>query len=103
MNDNLVSAVFDNHSEAEAAARDLRAAGVPDSALSVIARRQEGGIKQVQNSKPKTEMGDGPSQNCIAGFGQGQAFQESVRSSTAECQEVVVPVASDLVAQAEKQ
>jgi len=41
MNDNLISAVFDNHSEAEAAARELRQAGVPDSALSVIARRQE--------------------------------------------------------------
>ena len=40
MNDNLVSAVFDNRSEAEAAARDLRDAGVPDSALSVIARRE---------------------------------------------------------------
>ena len=40
MNDNLISAVFDSHSEAEAAARDLRQSGVPDSALSVIARRQ---------------------------------------------------------------
>jgi hypothetical protein len=40
MNQNLVSAVFDSHSEAEAAVRALREAGVPDSALSVIARRE---------------------------------------------------------------
>lgn len=40
MNNNLVSAVFDDRSEAEAAARELRSAGVPDSALSVIARRE---------------------------------------------------------------
>lgn len=40
MNDQIVSAVFDDRSEAEAAARDLRSAGVPDSALSVIARRE---------------------------------------------------------------
>ena len=40
MNTNLISAVFDDRSEAEAAARELRAAGVPDSALSVIAKRE---------------------------------------------------------------
>jgi len=40
MNNNIVSAVFDDRSEAERAAADLRAAGVPDSALSVIARRE---------------------------------------------------------------
>jgi uncharacterized membrane protein len=40
MNNNLVSAVFDDRSEAERAAMELRAAGVPDSALSVIARRE---------------------------------------------------------------
>ena len=40
MNDNLISAVFDDRSEAERAAADLRSAGVPDSALSVIARRE---------------------------------------------------------------
>lgn len=40
MNDNLISAVFDDRSEAERAAADLRSVGVPDSALSVIARRE---------------------------------------------------------------
>ena len=40
MNNNLVSAVFDDRAEAERAASDLRAAGVPDSAMSVIARRE---------------------------------------------------------------
>lgn len=41
MQGNIVSAVFDNHSEAERAASDLRAAGVSDRAISVIA--QHGG------------------------------------------------------------
>lgn len=40
MNEQIVSAVFDDRSEAERAAADLRTAGVPDSALSVIARRE---------------------------------------------------------------
>ena len=40
MNQNIVSAVFDSNSEAEAAVRELRQAGVRDSALSVIARRE---------------------------------------------------------------
>ena len=38
MNNNLVSAVFDDRSEAERAAAELRTAGVPDSAMSVFAR-----------------------------------------------------------------
>lgn len=43
MNDNLVSAVFDNRSEAERAVSQLRAAGVQDSAISLIGQREEGG------------------------------------------------------------
>ena len=39
MTQNIVSAVFDSHSEAESAVRDLRDMGVSDNALSVIARR----------------------------------------------------------------
>ena len=38
MNNNLVSAVFDDRSEAERAASELRTAGIPDSAMSVFAR-----------------------------------------------------------------
>ena len=38
MNQNLVSAVFDSHSEAERAVAELRAAGVDDKAISVVAR-----------------------------------------------------------------
>jgi hypothetical protein len=38
----LVSAVFDSHAEAERAVSELRAAGVRDSALSVIARSDSG-------------------------------------------------------------
>lgn len=42
MNDNLVSAVFDNQTEAERAVSQLRNAGVQDSSISVIAQRGEG-------------------------------------------------------------
>lgn len=38
MSTNLVSAVFDNHAEAERAVSELRAAGVNDSAISVVAQ-----------------------------------------------------------------
>ncbi len=40
MTNHIISAVFDDRAEAERAARELRSAGVPDSALSVIARRE---------------------------------------------------------------
>ncbi len=38
MSTNLVSAVFDNHAEAERAVSELRAAGVNDSAISIVAQ-----------------------------------------------------------------
>lgn len=40
MRDNLVSAVFDNRSEAERAVSQLRNAGVQDSSISVIAQNE---------------------------------------------------------------
>ena len=40
MNANLVSAVFDSHAEAERAVTELRQHGVPDDAISVIARHE---------------------------------------------------------------
>lgn len=68
MNDNLISAVFDNHSEAEAAARDLRQAGVPDSALSVIARRQEdGGDYGDADTHEVKEKGEGALKGALGG------------------------------------
>lgn len=43
MPDNLVSAVFDNQTDAERAVSQLRQAGVQDSSISVIAQREEDG------------------------------------------------------------
>lgn len=40
MRDNLVSAVFDNQTEAERAVSQLRSAGIQDSSISVIAQRE---------------------------------------------------------------
>lgn len=42
MRDNLVSAVFDNQTDAERAVSQLRNAGVQDSSISLIAQREEG-------------------------------------------------------------
>jgi uncharacterized protein (TIGR02271 family) len=72
MSDNIVSAVFDNRSEAEAAARDLRQAGVPDSALSVIARHdQSGGDFGDANTHEVKESGEGLLKGALAGGGVG--------------------------------
>jgi hypothetical protein len=38
MSSNIVSAVFDNHSDAERAVADLRTAGVSDGAISIVAQ-----------------------------------------------------------------
>ena len=49
MNENLVSAVFDNRSEAERAVSQLRSAGVNDSAISIIAQ-QDGKNQETDGS-----------------------------------------------------
>ncbi len=72
MNQNLISAVFNNHSEAEAAARELREAGVSDSALSVIARRDEGsGDYGGAETHEVKEKGEGALTGGIVGAGAG--------------------------------
>lgn len=49
MRDNLVSAVFDTHGEADRAIAELRAAGVPDSAISVVGQRGVEGVDTNDN------------------------------------------------------
>lgn len=72
MKTNLVSAVFDNHSEAEAAVRELRQAGVSDSALSVIAQREgaDGDYGGASTHEVK-EKGEGLVKGAIGGAGVG--------------------------------
>ena len=74
MHDNIVSAVFDNHSEAEAAVRALRHGGVPDGALSVIARHEQGGetgdYGQASQHEAK-EKGEGMVKGALGGAGVG--------------------------------
>ncbi|HEV2748473.1 MAG TPA: hypothetical protein VGW34_14400 [Allosphingosinicella sp.] len=72
MNQNLVSAVFDSQSEAETAVRELRQAGVRDSALSVIARRQEGGGDYGgADTHEVKEKGEGLVKGALGGAGVG--------------------------------
>ena len=42
MNDRIASAVFDSRDEAERALSDLRSAGIPESAISIVGRSDEG-------------------------------------------------------------
>ena len=72
MNHNIVSAVFDSHSEAETAVRELRQAGVRDSALSVIARREGAdGDYGDANTHEVKEKGEGLLKGALAGGGVG--------------------------------
>jgi hypothetical protein len=75
MNQQIVSAVFDSHSEAETAVRELRQAGVRDSALSVIAKRDSGGGGSGDygdaNTHEAKEKGEGLLKGALAGGGVG--------------------------------
>jgi hypothetical protein len=72
MNQNIVSAVFDSHSEAESAVRELRQAGVRDSALSVIARHDSGsGDYGDADTHEAKEKGEGLIKGAVAGGGIG--------------------------------
>ncbi len=72
MNQSIVSAVFDSHSEAETAVRELRRAGVRDSALSVIARNDSGdGDYGDANTHEAKEKGEGAIKGALLGGGAG--------------------------------
>lgn len=72
MNQNIVSAVFDSQSEAETAVRELRQAGVSDSALSVIARHEGAqGDYGGANTHEAKEKGEGLLKGALAGGGVG--------------------------------
>ncbi|MFC7537807.1 hypothetical protein ACFQPG_10590 [Sphingomonas sp. GCM10030256] len=73
MNQSIVSAVFDSHSEAEAAVRELRQAGVRDSALSVIAQRNDTGAGEYGDADTveAKEKGEGLLKGALAGGGVG--------------------------------
>lgn len=72
MNNNLISAVFDDRAEAERAASELRSAGVPDSALSVIARRDgaKGEFGDAETHDADTAGGD-VAKGALLGGGAG--------------------------------
>ena len=73
MNHSIVSAVFDSHSEAEAAVRELRQAGVRDSALSIIGRHEgvSGGDYGGADTHEVKEKGEGLIKGAIGGAGVG--------------------------------
>ena len=73
MQGNIVSAVFDSHSEAERAISELRAAGVQNNAISVIGRH-EGKTTETTGSGDKVDDGSEPTSfisRAAAGAGVG--------------------------------
>ena len=69
MKENIVSAVFDNRSEAESAVSELRTAGISDNAISVIAQ-EEGKNTTSDGSGEETDTG-GLIAGTLAGAGVG--------------------------------
>jgi hypothetical protein len=67
MNHNLVSAVFDSHSEAERAITELRSAGVRDSALSIV-HQQDGRNTTSDGSGATTDDDDGNKSGLVKGL-----------------------------------
>lgn len=71
MNQRIVSAVFDSHSEAERAVTELRSAGVRDKAISVIAQHDGKSTSRDGSGKDDTS---GLVKGAIAGGGLGALF-----------------------------
>lgn len=71
MNQSIVSAVFDTHSEAEAAVRELRHAGVRDDALSIIAQHQGRTTTSDGAGHTDDDKGSGLLKGAIGGAGVG--------------------------------
>jgi hypothetical protein len=66
MHQNLVSAVFDSHSEAERAITELRSAGVSDSALSIV--HQQDGKNMTSDGSGSTHDDDGNKSGLVKGL-----------------------------------
>jgi hypothetical protein len=67
MHQNLVSAVFDSHSEAERAITELRSAGVRDSALSIV-HQQDGKNMTSDGSGSSNDDDDGNKSGLVKGL-----------------------------------
>ena len=71
MNQNIISAVFDSHSEAESAVRELRHAGVRDNALSIIAQHEGRTTTSDGGGHSHDDKGSGVLTGALGGAGVG--------------------------------
>jgi hypothetical protein len=71
MNQNIVSAVFDTHSEAERAVADLRATGVSDDAISIIAQHDGKNTTTDGSGADNEGDNDGLVKGLVGGAGLG--------------------------------
>lgn len=74
MNQNIVSAVFDDKSEAERAISELRSAGIRDDAISVIAQHDGNTVTSDGDGKVDDDDADGLVKGLIGGAGVGALF-----------------------------
>lgn len=66
-----ISAVFDSRSEAEGALRELRAAGVPDRAISIVAQNDSGTATASDAGGEARDDGDNNGSGLAKGLGIG--------------------------------
>jgi len=71
MNQNIISAVFDSRAGAERAVSDLRAAGVSESAVSIIAKRDGDNATATDGAGKVRDDGDGTGSGVVKGLGIG--------------------------------
>lgn len=71
MNQNIISAVFDSRAGAERAISDLRAAGVSESAVSIIAKRDGDNATTTDGAGTVRDDGDGTGSGVAKGLGIG--------------------------------
>lgn len=74
---NIVSAVFDNQAQAEQALTQLRAQGIPDHAVSIIAQHADHlttGHSDVKNLDDHDNKASGMAKGALAGAGVGALF-----------------------------
>jgi uncharacterized membrane protein len=74
---NIVSAVFDNHAQAEQAIAQLRASGVPEHSISIVAQHADQmntGHADVKNLDDHDNKASGMVKGALAGAGVGALF-----------------------------
>ena len=74
MTQRIVSAIFDSRSEAERAVTELRAAGVNEAAISIVAQHEGEGSESVATADSGEDATSGATKGLAVGAGVGALF-----------------------------